>query len=160
MVRRFWLPAAWLAGAALIWFVSALQPVGSPIGGDDAHYNATYHVIAHAHYGMSLALTFMVFAAVYLGLEALPTLRPRPLLAAGHLALMWIGVVLILAPGVLYRLNRSPERFADARAAFALLNTVSFVGYLLTLASLVVFAAVLIDGLARRFKRRAPAGGV
>ncbi len=158
-MRRFWLPATWLAGAALIWFVSAPRPVGSPIGGDGTHYNVTYYLIAHAHYGMSLALTFVVFAAVYLGLEALPTLRPRPLLAAGHLVLMWIGAVLILAPGVLYRLSRSPERFTDARGAFALLNTVSLVGYLLTLASLVVFAGVLIDGLVRRLKRRAPAEG-
>ena len=157
-MRRFRLPAAWLVGAVLVWFVSA--PAGSPIGGDGTHYNDTYYVIARAHYDVSLAVTFVVFAAAYLGLEALPTLRPRPLLAAGHLALMWIGVVLIFAPGVLYRLNRSPERFTDPRAAFALLNTVSFVGYLLTLASLVVFAVVLIDGLMRWLKRRATAEGV
>jgi cytochrome c oxidase subunit 1 len=151
-LKRFALPAAWLAGAAIVTLVTLGGPLPQVLSVAD-----TYYVMARAHYGLSLVITFVAFAAIYGFLEALPAFRLRRPLAIGHFVLTILGALMIFTPSLLLRLSGPPKRFVDFQASFTLWSRVSTIGYGLTLLGLALFVILLIDGVAGWWKRRAPA---
>jgi cytochrome c oxidase subunit 1 len=109
----------------------------------------TYYVVTHVHLLVVAGLAFATFAGVYRALEALRRGRHRRRLGAAHFALTFIGVNLIFLPQHLLVLAPGLAAAAPEPSAFALLNGVSTAGYVLTLAGLAFFVAVLLDALRR-----------
>jgi cytochrome c oxidase subunit 1 len=138
------LPAAWLFGAAVIAVLNA------PTVASDLGTSGTYYVVAHVHYGISLAITFAIIAFVYLLLDFVFKLRYRRALGWGHFGLMATGTLLISAPSLFLRSTGTPVRTLDPQREFATLNMISSAGYGLTLLSVILFLALLVDAFVGR----------
>ena len=69
---------------------------------------------------------------------------------------MFLGSLMILTPPLWLGLGGVAAGYSDPMAAFAFWNGVTTLGYLLTVASLIIFIVVVIGALRHR---HAPAGG-
>jgi cytochrome c oxidase subunit 1 len=154
--RRLIFPATWVAGSLFVLILSGLSLPGEPA--TDA-VSDTYYLVVHAHYVVSLATAFGVFAVVYGTMETILDLRFRRLLGWSQFALMVLGASLIFAPSLLLRLNALPSRYEDQEPTFAMFNGISMVGYAMTLGSVVLFVAVIADIVVRRLQRKQPDTG-
>ncbi len=149
---RWLLPLSWGAATALVMWFGALEAPSRGRVSPEFSEHATYYVVAHSHYVLSIGLAFAAFALIYVLLSGLFDRPPHRWLGYLHLFVMAAGVALIFSPQYLLRFS-SPRRGVDVDpvAMFAQLNRLSSAGYLVSLASLIVFAAVLFDS----FKARA-----
>ena len=120
----------------------------------DYSVHDTYYVIAHRHYVMSLASAPLVFAAAYLVLEKIARAPYREALGLIHFSLFAVGSALIVGPSVVMPLAGLPQRHVDYPQLFVYWNFVSSAGYVMTLASLGVFVAAIIDALRTRLKAK------
>jgi heme/copper-type cytochrome/quinol oxidase subunit 1 len=137
------LPLAWCAAALVIAAVDQ-----GPLG--VASSSATFYVVEHKQYVLSLSGACLVFAAAYL---LIGRVSPRPytrVIAWAHFALMILGSALVLSPRLALQSSGMPGRYADPTAAFALWRTLSSVGYTLTLLGLLAFAIALVGIFAHR----------
>ena len=148
---RLAFPAIWLAGGLVILILSRLSvPISAPpVGAAD-----TYYVVAHAHYVVSVAAAFAIFAIAYFVINTTVEGGFRRLLRWGHFALMLLGASLIVAPSIFLRLNAMPDRYADPERALAMWSGASTVGYVLTLVSLFLFVGLLAATLVQRLRRK------
>ena len=151
---RFRTPLLWLFAAAIIGMINGIEWVGLVRAPLDIRSHDTYYVFRHAHYGLSLAGSFLTFAIVY-GLMAWLRLGYSERLSWAQLGLMFTGAAGVLAPTLALNVLPLPERGVDPVAAFAFWNRIATIGYLLTLGSLILFVIVVADALRRRHR---PAG--
>jgi heme/copper-type cytochrome/quinol oxidase subunit 1 len=125
---------------------AALGRTGAmPTPGD----RASYYVVTHVHLLVLAALGSALFAGVYRALEALRRGRHRRTLGAWHFGLTFVGVNLIFLPQHLTVLTPGLAAATSGGRAFALLQGIAMSGYVLALAGLAFFAAVLLDALRR-----------
>jgi cytochrome c oxidase subunit 1 len=144
-LTRFRTPLLWLLAAATAGALSAWQFSQAT----DFSLHDTYYVIVRAHYALSLAAAFLVFALIY-GVLTWAGRAYSQRLSWVQLGLMWIGSALIFAPSIVLNAMPLPERGVDAVNAFAFWNWFPTFGYLLTLGSLVVFVFVVAGALRHR----------
>jgi hypothetical protein len=134
-MKRWSLPLSWaVAAAILLWPMLAFPPDATL--GD----HATYYFVAHRRLGLSFTAWAAICAAGYTVLAG-AKVSYRTALAWVHLFLTLSGVALILLPTTLLRIAKTPR--GDIAASFATLTFMASVGYLIVLASLAVFAALL-----------------
>ncbi|PVM90990.1 hypothetical protein [Caulobacter endophyticus] len=135
IIRRLALPLLWTLAAIAVW-------LSSP--------NAFAQDGMAGHYVLSLSGMLLAFAAAYTAL-AIGRANFHAWLGYGHLSLTAGGALLIVTPNVVVSLPMDPD------ARLALWNTVSSIGYLMTLAGLIAFVIVLIDTWRRRSGPLTPA---
>jgi cytochrome c oxidase subunit 1 len=138
------MPLLWAAATILVFLLNGSPPSGLP---DEGGVRRTYYVVAHHHYVVSLAAGLAIFGAVYLVLEMLPRVRYRRELGYAHLALAFVGTLLVIAPRIGLNLTAMPRRYADPAATFAFWNTVSLAGYVMTLVGLLLFVVLAVDSV-------------
>jgi cytochrome c oxidase subunit 1 len=127
---------------ALITSVPAL------ISSSDLSLHDTYYVVARWHYALSLVAACVIFALVYLALDGWKAAYRRAF-GIGHVVVTLLGFSLILAPSLMLEFIGMPQRDSDLETTFRLTNTISTVGYSLTLAGWVFFGLVLWGSINR-----------
>ena len=141
------MPVVWAIGAVLVLAMSAVGPLilldGGAIGG-------TFYVIVHAHYFISFAAAFAVFAAIYLIFERALILPYRRPLAFIHFAISLTGSVLIFSPAIGLAILGIANPSIDAKAAFAVCQALTSLGYGVIFIGLLVFLALLADAVRGR----------
>jgi len=140
------LALAWFAGAILLLAADGATLVApSALALQDTDY-----VVVHRSWSLALPAAFAVFGALYLGVTPGFPVRLRPALGWAHLAVMATGALLAKAPQLALALVGLPKSGEIASESFELWNRIAATGYVLLLASLLVFLWALIDGLRRR----------
>ncbi|MGE6696069.1 hypothetical protein ACQKH5_00125 [Hyphomonas sp. NPDC076900] len=119
---------------------------------DEATLSNTYYVAADGLRGLSYPAVSALFALAYwAAIKGRLVFRPGLLWA--HLALWTLGCLLVFAPQFLTPILHV-SYFDDPSKNFARLNTVSTLGYCVTLLSFAVFAICIGEAILRRIRRK------
>jgi len=149
------LSLAWFGVAALVFLVDGatlIRPPSPPVAPGPGYY-ATYYIVDHRSFSLSLAAGFGLFGALYLGMTPRFPIRLRPALGWAHLAIMSIGVSLVEAPRLVLSWTGVPKS-DDLSEAFTTWNRTASIGYVMLLIGLGLFFVALIDGFSRRRRPR------
>jgi cytochrome c oxidase subunit 1 len=161
--NRLTLPALWIAGGLFILILnglSILRPVPSenfPAGSYAITLHENNFMVVRDHYNLSLAATFAVFAGIYLVVDTVLGIRFRRLLGWANFAFMLVGASLIVAPSLFLQCG-GLEHAVDLWKAFIFLSYVSTLGYIMTLASVLLLVGLLAETLALRLLRKSSQG--
>ena len=157
---EFKTPMLFAVGFIFLFTVGGVTGVVLSNAGIDYALHATYYVVAHFHYVLSLGAVFAIFAGFYYWFEKMWGVKYNEVLGAIHFWLMFIGVNVIFFPQHFLGLQGMPRRYVDYPDAFAYWNLVSSYGYLIMLAGMVVFFVLLAEAAIRRRKAEANPWGV
>jgi heme/copper-type cytochrome/quinol oxidase subunit 1 len=139
------------AGAAVAVIVLGQVPLAAFANADALQ--DTYYVVKHPGRSFGLAGIFLGFAVLYAALELSGWVRYSRRLAYAQLALALFSVGLIESPEFTLNWVGWPSRGTDPVASFNLLSNIQLAGYCVSIASLALFALLVVDALLRRFRK-------
>ena len=108
----------------------------------------TYYVVAHFHYVLSLGAVFAIFSGFYYWMPKITGLRYNESWAQVHFWLLFIGANLTFLPMHWLGLSGMPRRIPDYPTAYAAWNLVCSYGAYISVASLIVFFALVAEAYA------------
>ena len=149
---RFTTPMLWAIGFIFLFTVGGVTGVVLANAGADRALHDTYYVVAHFHYVLSLGAVFTIFAGWYYWFPKMFGVMYNELLGKLHFWIMFIGVNLIFFPQHFLGLAGMPRRYIDYPDAYALWNSVSSWGYVVTMVGMFVFLVAMIDAWVRKRK--------
>jgi cytochrome c oxidase subunit 1 len=147
---QFTAPMLFALGFIFLFTVGGVTGVVLASAGVDQIYQDTYYVVAHFHYVLSLGAVFSIFAGFYFWFPKMTGYLYSSALSKLHFFLSFIGVNLIFFPQHFLGMQGMPRRIVDYPQAFAFWNEVSSIGNYISMASVVVFLAVIVDAFARK----------
>ena len=148
-------PMLFAIGFIFLFTVGGVTGVVLSNASIDYSLHATYYVVAHFHYVLSLGAVFAIFAGFYYWFEKMWGVKYNEFLGAVHFWLMFVGVNVVFFPQHFLGLQGMPRRYVDYPEAFAFWNLVSSYGYVITVVGVAVFFLVLIEAAVRRRKAEA-----
>ncbi len=143
-------PMLFAIGFIFLFTVGGVTGVVLANAGVDYSLHATYYVVAHFHYVLSLGAVFAIFAGFYYWFEKMWGVKYNEWLGRAHFALMFIGVNVIFFPQHFLGLQGMPRRYVDYPVAFAFWNKVSSIGYEITAAGVGIFLLMCAEAALRR----------
>jgi len=153
-------PMLFAMGFIFLFTVGGVTGVVLSNAGIDYSLHATYYVVAHFHYVLSLGAVFAIFAGFYYWFEKMWGVKYNEFLGVVHFWLMFVGVNIIFFPQHFLGLQGMPRRYVDYPVQFEFWNKVSSYGYLVTMAGVLVFLVMLAEAAIRRRKAVANPWGV
>jgi len=157
---EFKTPMLFAIGFIFLFTVGGVTGVVLSNAGIDYALHATYYVVAHFHYVLSLGAVFAIFAGFYYWFEKMWGVKYNEVLGAIHFWLMFVGVNVIFFPQHFLGLQGMPRRYVDYPEAFTYWNRISSYGYLIMLAGMFVFFVLLAEAAIRRRKAEANPWGI
>jgi cytochrome c oxidase subunit 1 len=145
-------PMLFAVGFIFLFTVGGVTGVVLSNSGIDFSLHATYYVVAHFHYVLSLGAVFAIFAGFYYWFEKMWGVKYNEFLGAVHFWLMFVGVNVIFFPQHFLGLQGMPRRYVDYPDAFAFWNLISSYGYVIMMVGMFVFFGVLAEAAIRRRK--------
>src|SRR6202050_5822727 len=157
---EFKTPMLWAIGFIFLFTVGGVTGVVLANAGVDRSLHATYYVVAHFHYVLSLGAVFTIFAGWYYWFPKMTGYMYSETIGKLHFWLTFVGVNLTFFPQHFLGLAGMPRRIVDYPDAFAGWNEVSSIGSFISGFGTLVF----FFGLAQAFMRkrrggRQPRGG-
>jgi cytochrome c oxidase subunit 1 len=153
-------PMLFAMGFIFLFTVGGVTGVVLSNAGIDYSLHATYYVVAHFHYVLSLGAVFAIFAGFYYWFEKMWGVKYNEVLGVIHFWLMFVGVNVIFFPQHFLGLQGMPRRYVDYPVEFAFWNRISSDGYMITAAGVFVFLIMLAEAAVRRRKAEANPWGV
>ena len=157
---EFKTPMLFATGFIFLFTVGGVTGVVLANAGLDYSLHATYYVVAHFHYVLSLGAVFAIFAGYYYWFEKMYGIKYNEALGCTHFWLMFIGVNIIFFPQHFLGLQGMSRRYVDYPAAFTFWNRISSYGYVVTAVGVLVFLVMLVEAAVRRRKGVANPWGV
>jgi cytochrome c oxidase subunit 1 len=145
-------PMLFAIGFIFLFTVGGVTGVVLANAGMDYSIHATYYVVAHFHYVLSLGAVFAIFAGFYYWFEKMWGVKYNEFLAVAHFWLMFVGVNVVFMPQHFLGLQGMPRRYVDYPVQFAFWNKVSSFGYVITAVGVLVFLVMLAEAAVRRRK--------
>ena len=143
-------PMLWALGFIFLFTLGGVTGVVLANAGIDYSLHDTYYVVAHFHYVLSLGAVFAIFAGFYYWFEKMFGVKYNEFLGCMHFWIMFVGVNLVFFPQHFLGLQGMPRRIVDYPDGFEFWNQVSSVGYLITIAGVLVFLVMLAEAAIRR----------
>ena len=143
-------PMLWAIGFIFLFTIGGVTGVVLSNAGIDYSLHDTYYVVAHFHYVLSLGAVFAIFAGFYYWFEKMFGVKYNEFLGCLHFWIMFVGVNLVFFPQHFLGLQGMPRRYVDYSDGYAYWNYVSSIGYLITLAGVLVFLIMLAEAAIRR----------
>jgi cytochrome c oxidase subunit I len=143
-------PLLWLSGTVVLGAIVVARGAAIANAHLDYSLHDTYYLIANFHFGLSLQAAFLVFTAVYAVMRYLFRVRYSEALGQAHFWTMFLGALMVLAPPMWLDRVGGEAAVSDPVFTFAFWSGVMTLGYLLSLLSLIFFAAVVIGALRHR----------
>ena len=145
-------PMLFAMGFIFLFTIGGVTGVVLANPGMDYSVHATYYVVAHFHYVLSLGAVFAIFAGFYYWFEKMWGVKYNEFLAVVHFWLMFVGVNIVFMPQHFLGLQGMSRRYVDYNVAYAYWNKVSSFGYVITAIGVIVFLAMLAEAAVRRRK--------
>ena len=153
-------PMLFAMGFIFLFTVGGVTGVVLSNAGIDYSLHATYYVVAHFHYVLSLGAVFAIFAGFYYWFEKMWGVKYNEFLGATHFWLMFVGVNVIFFPQHFLGLQGMPRRYVDYPVQFAFWNRISSDGYMITALGVLVFLVMCAEAAIRHRKAEANPWGV
>jgi cytochrome c oxidase subunit 1 len=157
---EFKTPMLFAMGFIFLFTIGGVTGVVLSNAGIDYSLHATYYVVAHFHYVLSLGAVFAIFAGFYYWFEKMWGVKYNEALGCVHFWLMFVGVNVIFFPQHFLGLQGMPRRIVDYPVQFAFWNKVSSDGYMVTALGVLVFLVMLAEAAIRRRKAEANPWGI
>ena len=151
---QFRTPMIWAIGFIFLFTIGGVTGVMLANAALDRTYHATYFVVAHFHYVLSLGAVFSIFAGFYYWFPKMSGYLYDERLANWHFWLMFIGANLTFFPQHFLGAAGMQRRVPDYADAFVGWNYVSSMGSFISGAGVLVFLYCIYSA----FSKKVPAG--
>ena len=132
-------PMVWALGFIFLFTVGGVTGVVLANGGVDDVLHDTYYVVGHFHYVLSLGAVTGLFAGFYYWFPKMSGRMHSEFLSHLHFWVFFVGVNTIFFPMHFLGLQGMPRRYPDYTPAYAYWNEIASIGYLILLASMVIW---------------------
>jgi cytochrome c oxidase subunit I len=149
---RFTVPMIWALGFIFLFTVGGVTGVMLANAGVDRYLHATYYVVAHFHYVLSLGAVFSIFAGFYYWFPKMTGYMYSEFWGKLHFWLTFIGTNLTFFPQHFLGAAGMPRRYADYPDAFTDWNRISSIGSYITVIGTLCFAIGIFVAFSRREK--------
>jgi len=142
---RFTIPMMWALAFIFLFVIGGVTGVVLANAGIDVALHDTYYVVAHFHYVLSMGAVFGIFCGFYYWFGKMFGIHYNKWLAGAHFWVFFIGVNVIFFPQHFLGMQGMPRRYVDYPEEFAKFNEMSTMGAYITLASVFIFFAMLLE---------------
>ena len=153
-------PMLWAIGFIFLFTLGGVTGVVLANAGVDRDLHATYYVVAHFHYVLSLGAVFAIFAGWYYWFPKMTGYMYNEFWAKVHFWITFISVNFVFFPQHFLGLQGMPRRYIDYPAEFAGWNYVSSIGSYFSGLGVLVFLYVTISAYIKKVPAPANPWGV
>lgn len=137
----------WVVGFLYLFTVGGLTGLVLASASIDTALHDTYYVVAHFHYVLSLGAVFTAFLGFVHFFPIFTGFSLKPRLIYAHFWVMFVGVNLTFFPQHFLGVRGIPRRVFDYTIGMSLYNSLSSLGSVISLFSVVIFAYMVWESL-------------
>ena len=147
---QFRTPMIWALGFIFLFTLGGVTGVQLANAGLDRELHATYFVVAHFHYVLSLGAVFAIFAAWYYWFPKMTGYMYNERIGNWHFWITFVGVNMVFFPQHFLGRAGMPRRYIDYPDAYAGWNFVSSIGSYVAAVGLCFFFWGVIDAFVKK----------